>query len=473
MTTCETFLFPNHLDRRNAAALPHTAIVLDIFKLDVFNSKKPRDGFQAIIAVDLATAEIIAHAVFRIPNSLKGQVPAIKVIAALKDAFRNRTFDDELLIHTDRGPQFTSQEWTLFINELGAIGSMSNVATPNDNAVAERTIRTIKHQLFECNVSWPKRVKSLREIQLVLDQRVTFYNHQFRPKRACGITPAELRPTLDAVNHLAPPRVLARANHDVNHKAVVDFKKNAVDLRNHPFFIIQTTRDSVLRIEQKTEHLHHKIDLIQQQLTAIAQGRNPNPPKHKRLPLRDPANNTVYNWLMRKPRAHKQPRISFLRFRLAIALLRHTGMRAAEVAEVRHEQIESAIQYGHLDIILAKTLQTHRYVFTQAARDALSKLQYERMLVFAQHNRLAGVLRGNHSVEFINLNLQPSVKHFGLNLTSHSFRVGYVAHLLQYAPAQHVAAIVGHSDIRSTLAYNQYVPDRDAVIQLLERGQDH
>lgn len=66
-------------------------------------------------------------------------------------------------------------------------------------------------------------------------------------------------------------------------------------------------------------------------------------------------------------------------------------MRAAEVAEVSDQQIDTAIQHGHLDIILAKT---HRYVFTQAARDTLSRLQFERIHVFAIHKRIAGVLRG-------------------------------------------------------------------------------
>lgn len=477
-------IFPNYFDNRNAVALPGNVIVLDLFKLNILNSKKPGDSFKAMIAVDLATAEIIAHDVFRIPYSLKGEPPAHKVIGALKDAFHNRTFCQNFILHTDRGPQFTSQEWHLFVEQLGATGSMSDVARPKDNAVAERTIRTIKSQLFKCEASWPQRVKSLREIQLVFDQKVAFYNQEFKPKRACGTTPVELRPALNAIEHLAPPRVIAHPNHDVNHKAVIEFKQKAIealDLSEHPYFIITTTRDCVKRIEQKveqqTEHFghqlekqSHKLDLIQQQIEALAQGTRPQKPQRKRLPLRDPANNTVYHWVMQQPRRPKQQRIVFLRFRLAITLLRHTGMRAAEVAEVTDQQIETAIQHGHLDITLAKTRRPHRYVFTPAAREALSRLHVERIHVFALHKRLAGTIRRNNWVAFLNSNLQPAVKHFGLNIKSHSFRVGYVTHLLRYAPVQHVAAIAGHSDIRSTIAYNRYVPNSEHVIELLERG---
>ena len=89
-------------------------------------------------------------------------------------------------------------------------------------------------------------------------------------------------------------------------------------------------------------------------------------------------------------------------------------MRAAEVAEVSDQQIDTAIQHGHLDILLAKTYKPH----TQA--DALSRLQVERIHVFAV--QLAGGLRSNNWVQFLNMNLQPAVEHFRLNLKS--FRVG-------------------------------------------------
>ena len=182
------------------------------------------------------------------------------MIGALKDAFENRTFCPNFIIHTDRGPQLTSQEWHLFVEQLGATGSMSDFARPKDNAVAERTIRTIKSQLLKCQVSWPKKVKSLREIQFVLDKKVAFYNHEFIPKRACGITRVELRPALDAVEHFAPPRVIAHPNGDLNHKAVIEFKQKAIetlDLSDNPYYMLRTTRDDVKHIKG---HLGHQLE---------------------------------------------------------------------------------------------------------------------------------------------------------------------------------------------------------------------
>ena len=465
-------VFPNYLDQRNVAALAGAAIVIDLFQIPVVNSKKPRDSFKAVIAVDLATSEIIAHGVFRIPNALKGEPPAYKVVSTLRSAFSRRTFQKGFILHSDRGCQFTSDEYHALVKEFGATGSMSQCAKPKHNSVAERNVRTIKQQLLRCPATWPKKVQSFGAIRDVFHQRVDYYNHQFKPKRAIGLTPAKLAPALKAVEHLAPQLVLAHANHDVNHQAVIDFKQRALTLREHPYQIITTTRDSVERVEASNLQIHQKLNRVQEQLQELLKAKQRPTSTRVRRPLRDPATNTVYNWLMQQPRPLGEWRISFLRFRLAITLLRHTGMRAAEVAEINSQQIQVILQHGHLDVTLAKTRKMHRYVFTDHARKALQALEVERIHVFAAHKRLAGPLHGDNWVRFLNRKLQPAVTHFRLNLKSHSFRVGYVTHLLKFAPVQQVASIVGHRDIRNTIAYNRYVPDRKVVLQLLERG-DH
>ena len=477
------YIFPNYLDCQNVVAIPGNAIVVDLFQIKTVNTKKPRDSFKVFFAIDLATAEFIAPTVFRIFGKRKGEVPARKVIRVLRHALRNRYLEAGFIIHSDRGTQFASKEWHLFVNELGATGSMSELARPTSNGVAERSIRTLREQLRECPTPFPTRVKSLREIQVALDQRVAYYNEHFRPKRACGSTPYKIRSALIAAKHFAPPKRITYFNHDVNHQAILKFKEESLetfDLRDHPLYMLRETRDGVQRIElqniqqsiqieQKNLQIQYQLHTIEKKIDALNQVTKKV--QRKKVPLRDPANNTVYNWIMQQPREPQQSRINFLRFRLAITLLRFTGMRAAEVAAITKPQIETAIQYGHLEIILAKTRRIHRYVFTQHARDAISKLKVERIQVFQQHQTLAAGMLPRNWIRFINRNLQPAVKHFALNLKSHSFRVAYVTHLLKYAPVQHTAAIVGHSDIRSTIAYNRYIPDRKNVIELLEREE--
>ena len=104
------------------------------------------------------------------------------------------------------------------------MGSMSTPATPNDNAVAERTIRTIKHQLLECPVSC--QVENLTQMREIFCKRIEFYNKNFRPKRACGETPKN--PDKRRAFHFAPERVLARATNDANHQKIIEFKYKAI-----------------------------------------------------------------------------------------------------------------------------------------------------------------------------------------------------------------------------------------------------
>lgn len=57
----------------------------------------------------------------------------------------------ELIIHTDRGTQFSSSEYDQFIKEYQGfiLGSMTRANKPKDNAVAERFMRTFKEHKIE------------------------------------------------------------------------------------------------------------------------------------------------------------------------------------------------------------------------------------------------------------------------------------------------------------------------------------
>ena len=144
-------------------------------------------------------------------------------------------------------------------------------------------------------------------------------------------------------------------------------------------------------------------------------------------------------------------------------------MRAAEVAELKQIQIMNAIEYGHIDVVLAKTRRSHRYVLTQAGRRTLSHLRREIINVFYKSDRLAGNLYQCNWVAFLNNRIKVAADHFHLNISSHSFRAGYITRILRIASVHQVAQIVGHQDYRSTLSYNRYVPDQETI--LLEQSE--
>jgi len=303
------------------------------------------------------------------------------------------------------------------------------------------------------------------------------YNHLFKPKRACGLTPVHFDKVLQSAKDFAPFRLITWNNHDAAHQEINDFKRSAIKrIFENPFHIIKQTHAGVTRIEPTLDDQTQKLDRVAEEIQKIQKTlQNTNTTKstntHIRQPLPDPVSHTIYTWLIALPRGTHQHRIPFYRFRISITLLFFTGMRAAEVAQLNHRQIMNALEYGHIDVVLAKTRRSHRYVFTQAARYTLSQMQREIINVFYESDRLAGNLHQCNWVAFLNNRIKVAADHFNLNISSHSFRAGYITRILRIASVHQVAQIVGHQDYRSTLSYNRYVPDQDTILNLLEQSE--
>jgi putative transposase len=66
------------------------------------------------------------------------------VIAAFKNAIRNRPIKDGLIFHSDRGSQYASTDFRKLLKQYRCIQSMSRKGNCWDNAVAESFFKTIK-----------------------------------------------------------------------------------------------------------------------------------------------------------------------------------------------------------------------------------------------------------------------------------------------------------------------------------------
>ncbi|QEG36534.1 Integrase core domain protein [Bythopirellula goksoeyrii] len=75
------------------------------------------------------------------------------VSRALQDAIESRRpYGAQLMIHSDRGCQYTSDAFQTTLHSLGITCSMSRTATCYDNAVMERFFWSLKHEWtkFDC-----------------------------------------------------------------------------------------------------------------------------------------------------------------------------------------------------------------------------------------------------------------------------------------------------------------------------------
>ena len=67
---------------------------------------------------------------------------------AVKTAIRRCGKNEDLILHSDRGSQFSSKSFVEFCRENGIIQSMSRPGCPYDNAPMERYFNTLKTELL-------------------------------------------------------------------------------------------------------------------------------------------------------------------------------------------------------------------------------------------------------------------------------------------------------------------------------------
>jgi transposase InsO family protein len=112
---------------------------------------------------------------------------AAMVNDALKMAFRRRTVNEGLIIHSDQGVQYASSEFRGILKAFNAIQSMSRKGDCWDNAVAESFFATIKGELID-RQHWINKAHARLAIVEWIE---CFYNNQRRHSSIGGVCPVE------------------------------------------------------------------------------------------------------------------------------------------------------------------------------------------------------------------------------------------------------------------------------------------
>jgi putative transposase len=155
-------VFDNVLNRQFTPAAANQAWVADITYI------RTRSGWLYLAAVlDLYSRKIVGWAMA--PN-----MPAELVCSALQMALCQRQPPPGLIVHSDRGSQYASQNYRELLDRYGLQGSMSRKGNCWDNAVMERFFLNLKMERV-----WLRDYANQQEaIGDVTDYIVTFYNSQ-------------------------------------------------------------------------------------------------------------------------------------------------------------------------------------------------------------------------------------------------------------------------------------------------------
>jgi putative transposase len=120
--------------------------------------------------------------------SLEGHMRTSLVTDALAMAIdRQRPGIGDVVIHADRGSQYTSRDFRDMALANGIIPSVGHTGMCFDNALAESFNATIKKELIHLH-TWPTLSKVKKEVFYYIE---VYYNHKRPHSRIGNLTPCE------------------------------------------------------------------------------------------------------------------------------------------------------------------------------------------------------------------------------------------------------------------------------------------
>ena len=165
----------NHLARDFVAHAPNTKWVSDITYI------RTGEGWVYLVVVlDLYTRCVIGW-------SMSDRLARAFVLRAVRMALWQRVGDRPVILHSDRGTQYTSDEYQRFLADHGIVSSMSDVGSCYDNAVAESFFGLLKRERVN-----RRRYRTRAEARSdIFDYIERFYNRRRRHSHTNGLPPAE------------------------------------------------------------------------------------------------------------------------------------------------------------------------------------------------------------------------------------------------------------------------------------------
>jgi putative transposase len=124
----------NHLNRQFDADKPNTKWVTDITYI-----RTGEGWLYLVVVIDLHSRMVVGW-------SMSHKQDKQLVLQAVLMALWQRKEDEAVILHSDRGTQFTSDEYQRFLRARGVISSMSAVGSCADNAAAESFFGILKRE---------------------------------------------------------------------------------------------------------------------------------------------------------------------------------------------------------------------------------------------------------------------------------------------------------------------------------------
>jgi transposase InsO family protein len=157
-----TKIAPNIIKQSFSASAKNAVWLSDITYIDT------QEGWLYVAAIlDVYSRKIVGLGMSMHPNT-------DLIIAALKQAICHRRPQPGLILHSDRGTQYTSSQYKNILDRHGFVQSMSAKGNCYDNAPMESFFHTLKTE----HVYFHKYITRNQAIQSIFEYVEAFYNRQ-------------------------------------------------------------------------------------------------------------------------------------------------------------------------------------------------------------------------------------------------------------------------------------------------------
>lgn len=170
-----TVIAPNHLQQQFDVSAPNRAWVTDITYI------RTHDGWLYLaVVLDLFSRQVIGW-------SMGSRIDRNLAMDALLMAVWRRSPEQEVIVHSDQGSQFSSHDWQAFLKSHNLVASMSRRGNCHDNAVAESFFQRLKRERIKRRI-YADRNEARSD---VFDYIEMFYNPKRRHSYSGNVSPVQ------------------------------------------------------------------------------------------------------------------------------------------------------------------------------------------------------------------------------------------------------------------------------------------
>lgn len=508
-------IFPNKLQNQNVVPCSNITWVMDLTTISLQSQKT----LHIFICLDIYSNEVITFLCSESPITSKRICKALQI--QLKTRMVVLNSKNKLILHSDRGSQFTSHIYEQFIhfNKDLIQPSMSRQAVPKDNSVCERYIRTLKNCKLN-NLTLQQKLNlelkinpHFKQFRFILTQYIQVLNS--KPNRKVK------HPILDGLKSKVALSIRSKPlytnafssnfSYDPRRDYIENFKKENQNLYNQmektyieivqktpfdstnvlnnnleqsalDFFLIKLIeiyQINQAKTSQQLDNLQEHIDKIDSNVEHILYKLQKEKQKSQTtLPLRAAIDFKIYKELILNAGLDFKHNFKYKQAQLQIlyVICYYTGCRVNEAASLQYKDIQDLLNTKKITLIHHKTANSVVHVVPDCCVKELNDLSEAIHLVFIKFNSnyLFGRKKPQHPrsvIRTVNRDIKATCQllNINLNIKSHSFRVGFITKLIKELDILQASQIVGHKSINSTIRYNRYVPNSQEIRTILNK----